>query len=90
MMSPYARIIVLHVAILLGGFIVMALGSNVGALMILIVGKTILDLSLHLSQHTKIEMLPPKDDSAKNSPIMPEVLTDGMAESPATPAQSER
>jgi hypothetical protein len=90
MVSPYARIIVLHVAILLGGFIVMALGSSVGALMILIISKTMLDLSLHLSQHAKIEMLPPTEEPANNPPIMPEVLTDEMAASPATPAKSER
>lgn len=90
MMSPYARIIVLHIAILLGGFIVMALGSSAGALMILIIGKTMLDLSLHLAQHAKIEMLPPKEEPPKSRPIMPEVLTDGMEELPATPARSEQ
>jgi hypothetical protein len=48
MFQPYARIIVLHLAILFGGFIAMALGSGFGVLAILIVGKTLLDLHFHL------------------------------------------
>ena len=32
MVQPYARVVVLHLAILFGGFIAMALGSNVGVL----------------------------------------------------------
>ena len=55
MVQPYARVIVLHVAILFGGFVAMALGSNVGVLAILVIGKTLLDLSLHLREHARIE-----------------------------------
>jgi Family of unknown function (DUF6498) len=53
MMQPYARVVVLHIAILFGGFIAMALGSNVGVLTILIIGKTLLDLSFHLRERIR-------------------------------------
>jgi hypothetical protein len=48
MFQPYGRIVVLHIAILLGAFAVLALGSNIGVLLILIVGKTALDLGFHV------------------------------------------
>ena len=51
MIKPYGRIVVLHIAILFGAFALMALGSPVILLLILIVGKTILDLKLHLREH---------------------------------------
>ena len=47
MMRPYARMIVMHVAILAGGFAVMALDTPVAALIVLIVLKIGLDLGLH-------------------------------------------
>jgi hypothetical protein len=50
MFQPYARIVVLHIAILIGGIIAAGLGSNIMVLLVLIVGKTILDLGLHLLQ----------------------------------------
>lgn len=53
MVQPYARVVVLHVAILFGGFVAMALGSNMGLLAILIAGKTLLDLSLHLRERQR-------------------------------------
>lgn len=51
MFQPYARVIVLHLAILFGGFVAMALGSNVGVLVILVLAKTVLDLHFHLLEH---------------------------------------
>jgi hypothetical protein len=47
MMRPYGRMIVMHVAILFGGFAVMALDTPVAALIVLIVLKTAIDLGLH-------------------------------------------
>lgn len=47
MMRPYGRMVVLHVAILFGGFAVMALDTPVAALMVLIVLKIGIDLGLH-------------------------------------------
>ena len=51
MMQPYGRVIVMHIAIIAGGFLSMAAGSNVGLLLVLVVLKTVLDVTLHLRQH---------------------------------------
>ncbi len=51
MVRPYGRIIVLHLAIVLGAFATIALGSPIFLLVIMIVGKTIIDLNLHLREH---------------------------------------
>jgi hypothetical protein len=53
MAQPYARVVVLHIAILIGGFVAMALGSNVGVLAILVIGKTLLDLHFHLQERLR-------------------------------------
>lgn len=51
MMQPYGRVVVLHVAILGGGFLIMALGSPVAGLALLIVLKIVVDLLAHVKQH---------------------------------------
>jgi hypothetical protein len=53
MAQPYGRVLVLHFAILLGAFAIVALGSPVWMLVILIIGKTILDVGLHLAERKK-------------------------------------
>lgn len=53
MALPYGRVVVLHVAILLGAFALVALGSPIWMLVLLIVGKTILDLKLHVAERRK-------------------------------------
>ena len=63
MFQPYGRIVVLHVAILGGAFLILSLGSRVWMLVILVVGKTILDIALHLAEHrlktnSNLEQLP--------------------------------
>ncbi len=83
MMQPYGRIVLLHVAILLGGFISLALGSNIGILALLIAGKTIFDLGLHLHEREK-------NATAQRQPIMPDVIPGMMEESPARSANTER
>jgi hypothetical protein len=84
MFQPYARVVVLHLAILLGAFFAFALGSNVVVLIILIVGKTILDLSLHLREHLRIDQLPERD----RPPILPEVIMGEANQTAPTPAAS--
>ena len=54
MHQPYGRVIVLHIAILGGGFLVMALGSPVAGLALLVVLKIALDVRAHLKQHTQL------------------------------------
>lgn len=51
MAAPYGRIVVLHVAILFGAFATQLLGQPMFLLLLLIVGKTILDWRLHQRQH---------------------------------------
>jgi hypothetical protein len=53
MMRPYGRVVVLHLTIILGGFVVGAIGSPLGALVILVVGKTVLDAKMHDREHAK-------------------------------------
>jgi hypothetical protein len=53
MISPYSRIVVMHVAIIAGAFLTMALGSPLGVLAVLIVLKTAIDVKLHLWEHKK-------------------------------------
>ncbi len=54
MRDPYGRIVVLHIAILLGAFATAALGSPVYLLILLIIGKIALDVKLHLRSHAKL------------------------------------
>ena len=53
MQQPYGRIVVLHLTILGGGFLMMALHSPAVGLLLLIVLKTGLDLRGHLKERTK-------------------------------------
>lgn len=63
MFQPYGRIIVLHVAIVIGGFLIMGLGSPILALLLFVVLKTGLDLSLHLREHARAETAAPGDNA---------------------------
>lgn len=53
MVRPYGRIVALHVTILLGGFLAMALGDPVWMLVVLVLLKTLVDLALHGSERRK-------------------------------------
>jgi uncharacterized protein YjfI (DUF2170 family) len=59
MMMPYARIFVMHIAIIAGGILVGALGSPAALLFVLVVLKTILDAALHLLEHRKKTQMKP-------------------------------
>jgi len=51
--QPYGRVIVLHLTVLFGGWIVMLLGSPLPALVLLVVIKTAADLRAHKAERRK-------------------------------------
>ena len=51
--QPYGRVIVLHMTVLFGGWIVMTLGSPLVALALLVVLKTAADLRAHKAERKK-------------------------------------
>lgn len=51
MQLPYNRVLVLHLTIIFGAFPVMALGSPIWGLVLLVVLKTAMDLRAHLREH---------------------------------------
>jgi hypothetical protein len=53
MQRPYGRIVVLHVAVILGAALIQWLGSPVLMLVVLIAAKIALDLRLHLAERSK-------------------------------------
>jgi hypothetical protein len=53
MFAPYARVVVLHVAIVFGAFAIMLAGSPLGLLALLVLGKIALDAGLHLRAHRR-------------------------------------
>lgn len=65
MFAPYGRVVVLHVAILLGAFAAQALGSPLPLLAILIGGKIAVDLALHRRSHR------PRPDGGAGGPGSP-------------------
>lgn len=70
MFRPYARIVILHIAILIGGIIAFTLGSNFFVLLLLVAGKTLLDLSLHLRERLRNAHA----DNTLQQQILPEVI----------------
>jgi ABC-type xylose transport system permease subunit len=57
MTQPYSRVIVLHLAVLFGGWIVMLLGSPTPALVLLVALKTAADVRAHLAERRKFAPL---------------------------------
>jgi hypothetical protein len=51
MFAPYGRLVILHLTILFGAFLSLAIGSPVGAIVVLVLLKTALDLAFHLREH---------------------------------------
>lgn len=54
MIAPYGRVVVLHLAILFGGFVVEALGSPTFLLVLLVLGKIALDWTFHQRTHRRL------------------------------------
>ena len=53
MAGPYARVVVLHVALIGGGFLVMILNSPLGGLVLLLALKVCVDVVAHVREHRK-------------------------------------
>ena len=51
MFAPYGRLVILHMTIILGALVSLTLGSPVGAIVVLVILKTVVDLALHLREH---------------------------------------
>jgi hypothetical protein len=51
MKAPYQRIVVMHIAVIAGGFLVVRLGSPLGLLLALVALKTGMDIMLHNRSH---------------------------------------
>jgi hypothetical protein len=51
MAAPYGRIVVLHLAILFGAFLISVMGEPIAMLVLLVAGKIALDAKLHLKAH---------------------------------------
>ncbi len=54
MFAPYGRLVILHVTIIVGAMASLFLGTPVGAIVVLVILKTALDLTLHLKEHGTI------------------------------------
>lgn len=65
MIGPYVRMVLTHIAVLIGAFLTMALGSPAFLLVMLVVLKTTLDLILHLRIHKKIIVVTDGQGSVK-------------------------
>lgn len=53
MLEPYRRVLVLHLTIVVGAFAIAAIGAPVGALVVMVLVKTALDLRGHWREHAR-------------------------------------
>jgi hypothetical protein len=53
MIEPYRRVLVLHVTVVVGAFVVASVGAPVGALAVMVLAKTLLDLRGHWREHDR-------------------------------------
>ena len=58
MFAPYGRLLILHLTILFGAFVSLAIGSPVGAIVVLVLIKTVVDLAFHLREHAALAARP--------------------------------
>ncbi|MGB7297217.1 MAG: DUF6498-containing protein [Candidatus Aminicenantales bacterium] len=55
MARPYVRIVLLHLTLIFGGFLLQALGSPLAGLLLFLVLKIGFDLKAHLREHPSAE-----------------------------------
>jgi len=82
MIIPYGRTVVMHIAIIAGGFLTMTLGSPLGLLVVLIALKTVIDVKLHLWEHKKAKphALEPAESHVDNDETLIEPGVTEMAD----------
>lgn len=51
MFAPYGRLVILHLTILFGAFLSLAIGSPIGAIVVLVLIKTVVDVAFHVREH---------------------------------------
>ena len=56
--QPYARVVIMHLTILVGGTLAASMGSPVGALLVLVALKTLIDLAAHWLERRKFSSAP--------------------------------
>ena len=56
--APYGRLVILHLTILFGAFVSLMIGSPIGAIVVLVALKTIVDLRFHLREHAPLATPP--------------------------------
>jgi hypothetical protein len=54
--QPYVRVVVMHITILAGGALAQSMGSPLGALLVLVALKTLIDLGGHWLEHKKFSV----------------------------------
>lgn len=67
MAAPYGRIIVMHVAVLVGGFGVVALGQPLPMLLALVLLKLAVDVQLHRREHRKLRAVPASEHAVTST-----------------------
>ncbi|WP_396610737.1 DUF6498-containing protein [Haloferax sp. S1W] len=68
MSEPYRRVVVLHLTIILGAFLVAALGTPAAALVVMVLVKTALDVGAHLREHARADDRREKTQDATAEP----------------------
>jgi hypothetical protein len=69
MAQPYTRVVVLHITIIFGGFLIVSLGQPMAALALLVVLKTAIDGAAHLRERRR---LGPAGPAQPIGPVGPE------------------
>ena len=73
MQQPYKRIMLMHLVIIAGGFAVIALGSPLPMLVLIVIGKIALDIHLHRREHRT----QPDEQSLEEAPGSTEGIAKG-------------
>jgi hypothetical protein len=76
MAQPYTRVVVLHMTIIFGGFLIVSLGQPVAALALLIVLKVVIDGAAHLRERGRLR---PTGSAQATRPIGPSRRPSGRA-----------